>query len=50
LIMVVKTFLIYLYVTIVGASFPRFRTEQSIRFFLGVPTILGVAAVILQML
>lgn len=49
-IMVVKTFLIYLYVTIVGASFPRFRTEQSIRFFLGVPTLLGIAAVVMQML
>ncbi len=49
-IMIVKTFLIYLYVVIVGASFPRFRTEQSIRFFLGVPTLLGVAAVVLQMI
>jgi len=49
LIMVAKTFLIYLYVTIVGASFPRFRTEQSIRFFLGVPTVIGIIAVVLQM-
>jgi len=32
---------------IIGASFPRFRTEQSIRFFLGVPTILGILAVII---
>jgi NADH-quinone oxidoreductase subunit H len=50
LIMVAKTFLIYLYVTIVGASFPRFRTEQSIRFFLGVPTAIGIVAVALQMI
>ncbi len=48
-IMIAKTFLIYLYVTIVGASFPRFRTEQSIRFFLGIPTAIGIGAVILQM-
>ncbi|MDA3948809.1 MAG: NADH-quinone oxidoreductase subunit H [Spirochaeta sp.] len=48
-IMVAKTFLIYLYVTIVGASFPRFKTEQSIRFFLGVPTLIGITAVVLQM-
>ncbi|MGL1893189.1 MAG: NADH-quinone oxidoreductase subunit H [Spirochaetaceae bacterium] len=48
LIMVAKTFLIYLYVNLVGASFPRFKTEQSIRFFLGVPTIIGIAAVVLQ--
>jgi NADH-quinone oxidoreductase subunit H len=50
LILMAKTFLIYLYVTIVGASFPRFKTEQSIRFFLGVPTLIGVAAVVLQMI
>lgn len=50
LIMVAKTFLIYLYVVIVGVSFPRFKTEQSIRFFLGVPTLLGIGAVILQMI
>ena len=50
LVMVVKTFLIYLYTVIVGASFPRFRTDQSIRFFLGIPTLIGLAAVILQML
>ncbi len=49
LVMVVKTFLIYLYTVIVGASFPRFRTDQSIRFFLGIPTLIGLAAVILQM-
>jgi len=49
LIMVAKTFLIYLYTVIVGASFPRFRTDQSIRFFLGVPTLLGLAAIIWQM-
>jgi NADH-quinone oxidoreductase subunit H len=49
LILIGKTFLIYLYVQIVGASLPRFKTAQSIRFFLGVPTLLGVAAVVLQM-
>jgi len=49
-IMIAKTFLIYLYVVFVGVSFPRFRTEQSIRFFLGVPTLLGLIAVIQQML
>lgn len=49
-VMVIKTFLIYLYTVIVDASFPRFRTDQSIRFFLGIPTLIGVAAVILQML
>jgi len=45
-IMVIKTFSLYMITVIIGASFPRFRTEQSIRFFLGVPTILGILAVI----
>jgi NADH-quinone oxidoreductase subunit H len=48
--MVVKTFLIYFYTVFVGASFPRFKPEQSIRFFLGIPTLLGIAAVVVQML
>ncbi|MEA5032772.1 MAG: complex I subunit 1 family protein [Sphaerochaeta sp.] len=48
--MVIKTFLIYLYTVIVDASFPRFRTDQSIRFFLGIPALIGIAAVVLQML
>lgn len=46
-IMVVKTFCIYLFTVIVGQSFPRYRVEQSIRFFLGVPTLLGLAALAL---
>ncbi len=46
-ILMLKTFFIYLITVMVGVSFPRFRTEQSIRFFLGIPTILGVLAVIL---
>ncbi|MFW6343688.1 MAG: NADH-quinone oxidoreductase subunit H, partial [Sediminispirochaetaceae bacterium] len=41
-VMVIKTFLIYLINVVVGAGFPRFRVEQSIRFFLLVPTILGL--------
>jgi len=41
-----KIFLIYLWPVIVGAVFPRFRTEQSIRFFLGWPTVLGVAGIV----
>lgn len=49
LVMVIKTFLIYFYTVVVGQSFPRFRTDQSIRFFLGIPTLIGIAAVVLQM-
>ncbi|MCK5156278.1 MAG: NADH-quinone oxidoreductase subunit H [Spirochaetales bacterium] len=48
--MIIKTFIIYLYTVVVGASFPRFRTDQAIRFFLGIPTLIGIAAVVLQMI
>jgi len=46
----VKTFLIYFWSVFVGAVFPRFRTEQAIRFFLGWPTVAGVAGVVFVML
>ncbi len=46
LIMVIKTFFIYLVSVIVGASFPRFRPEQSFRFFLKWPTIIGIIGII----
>jgi NADH-quinone oxidoreductase subunit H len=42
-----KIFLIYLWPVIVGAVFPRFRAEQSVRFFLGWPTVLGLAGIAL---
>lgn len=49
-VMVVKTFLIYLINVIVGVAFPRFRTEQSIRFFLFIPAIIGLLSVVLFMI
>jgi NADH-quinone oxidoreductase subunit H len=45
LAMVIKTFLLYMINVAVGASFPRFRTEESIRFFLFIPTLLGLAGI-----
>lgn len=30
---------------IVGAAFPRFRVDQSIRFFLRYPTLIGIVAI-----
>ncbi len=45
-IMIVKTFLIYMFSVFVGASFPRFRPEQSMRFFLKWPTLIGIASII----
>ncbi|MBN1760050.1 MAG: NADH-quinone oxidoreductase subunit H [Chitinispirillaceae bacterium] len=44
--LIVKTFSLYLITVIVGQAFPRFRTEQAIKFFLTVPTIIGIAGII----
>ena len=44
--LIVKSFLIYFYAVFVGAVFPRFRIDQSIKWFLFIPTILGILAVI----
>lgn len=45
--LIIKTFLLYMVTVFVGISFPRFRTEQAIRFFLKWPAAIGVLAVIL---
>ncbi|MDA3909942.1 MAG: NADH-quinone oxidoreductase subunit H [Bacteroidales bacterium] len=47
--LIIKTFLIYFITVFIGVVFPRFRIEQSVRFFLGVPLILGILAIILIM-
>lgn len=41
--MVIKTALIYFTTVVVDVSFPRFRTDQSIRFFLKIPAAVGLA-------
>ena len=47
---VVKTFLVYFWAVFVGAVFPRFRVEQSVRFLLGWPLGFGIAAVALVLI
>ena len=44
-VMVLKTFLIFMFCVVVGVVFPRFRVEQSVRWFLKAPTIIGILAV-----
>ena len=44
--LMIKTWAIYMVPIFVGAAFPRYRIDQSIRFFLRVPTLIGIAAVI----
>jgi NADH-quinone oxidoreductase subunit H len=48
--MVIKTFLLYFVNVFVGVSFPRFRTDQSIRFFLFIPTLIGLAGLVMAAL
>ncbi len=43
--MVIKTWAIYMVAVVVGAAFPRYRVDQSIRFFLRIPTLIGIAAI-----
>ncbi len=43
--MAIKTWAIYMVAVVVGASFPRFRVDQSIRFFLRIPTLIGIASI-----
>jgi NADH-quinone oxidoreductase subunit H len=47
---IIKTFLLYFVNVFVGVAFPRFRTDQSIRFFLGLPALLGLAGILLAVL
>jgi len=44
--MIAKTFAIYMFTVIIGVSFPRFRVDQSIKFFLKIPTLIGIIAVL----
>ncbi len=43
--MIVKTFCIYFFSVFIGVAFPRFKTEDAIRFFLKVPTLVGILAI-----
>jgi len=45
--LIVKCFFIYFWSVLVGAVFPRFRVDQSVRWFLKIPTAIGLLAVLL---
>ncbi len=45
--LIIKTFLLYMIPVLTGIVNPRFRTEQSIRFFWAWPTLFGVLAILL---
>ena len=48
--MILKTFMIYMVTVAVGVSFPRFRTEQAIRFFIKIPTLIAIISVVIFMI
>lgn len=45
LVFFLKTFLVYMWSVFIGLSFPRFRVEQSIRWFLGIPLLIGILSI-----
>lgn len=46
-VMMLKTFCIYMFSVFIGAAFPRFRVEDSIRFFLKYPTLIGIVSILI---
>ena len=44
--LMIKTLLIYMVAIVVGVAFPRFRVDQGIRFFLKIPTLIGIMSII----
>ena len=44
--LMIKTLAIYMIAVIVGVAFPRFRVDQSIRFFFKYPTLIGIASIV----
>lgn len=47
LIFFLKTFFVYMWSVFVGLSFPRFRVDHSIRWFLKYPALIGIISIIL---
>lgn len=45
--LIIKTFFIYMWSVFVAIVFPRFRVDQSVRWFLTVPLIIGIIAIVL---
>jgi NADH-quinone oxidoreductase subunit H len=44
--LLIKTFVIYMIPVLYGVVSPRYRTEQSIRYFWGWPTFFGLLAIL----
>lgn len=46
-LMIAKMFVLYMWPLFIGVAFPRFRVDQSIRWFIKYPAIIGIIAVLL---
>jgi len=46
-LMIAKMFVIYMWPIFIGVAFPRFRVDQSIRWFIKIPAVIGIIAVLL---
>jgi len=46
LVFFLKTFTVYMWSVFVGVSFPRFRVDHSIRWFMKYPLVIGVLAIL----
>jgi len=46
-VLVLKTFLLYFVSVFVGAVNPRFTLENSVKWFLKIPTAVGIIAVLI---
>ncbi|MBN2657476.1 MAG: NADH-quinone oxidoreductase subunit H [Spirochaetales bacterium] len=47
-ILMAKSFALFFFYFIVGAAFPRFKTEQAVDFMLKLPLIIGIGAVLVR--
>lgn len=45
--LLIKAFIVYFPAIFIGTVFPRFRVDQSIKWFIGIPTLVGILAAIL---
>lgn len=48
--LIIKTFFIYFISVFIGVVFPRFRIEQSVVWFLKIPLVLGILAILFMIL
>ncbi|HSW60298.1 MAG TPA: NADH-quinone oxidoreductase subunit H [bacterium] len=46
-LMIAKMFVLYMWPIFIGVAFPRFRVDQSIRWFVKIPAAIGIIAVLL---